>query len=77
MDNLFEIIEKFVFLKFAILIIIILYFVVLIAKVCDIAKNSRDMYNNQIEELELLERIAKALEQEPEPYVIESDDEKT
>ncbi len=75
MDGLFELIEKFAIMKFAILIIIILYFVVLLAKVWDIAKNSRDMYNNQLEELELLERIANALESsDSEPYIIEKED---
>lgn len=86
------IIETYGIIVIGIAVIKIIYFVVLLCKICDTANQSfkinkdiNDIYDNQLDELhnqreiirllseqnEKLDRIAYALEQDSEPYVIE------
>lgn len=86
------IIETYGVIIIGISVIKIIYFVVLLCKICDTANQSfkinkdiNDIYDNQLDELhnqreiirllseqnEKLDRIAYALEQDSEPYVIE------
>lgn len=87
------IIETYGIIVIGIAVIKIIYFVVLLCKVCDTANQSyrinkdiNDIYDNQLDELnnqreiikllseqnEKLDRIAYELEQDSEPYVIET-----
>lgn len=51
-----------IILKIVLLLIPIIYFLVLFIKVSDNEKNTRDIYNNQMEEINLLEQIKNTLD---------------
>lgn len=58
-----ELITGSIILKIILLLIPIIYFLVLFIKVSDNEKNTRDIYNNQMEEINLLEQIKNTLDE--------------
>lgn len=65
--DIIEFIEVYIggsiILKIILLLIPIIYFLVLFIKVSDNEKNTRDIYNNQMEEINLLEQIKNTLDE--------------
>ena len=58
-----ELITESIVLKIILFLIPVIYFIVLFIKVSDNEKNTREIYNNQIEEIKLLEQIANTLDE--------------
>lgn len=58
-----ELITGSIILKIILFLIPVIYFIVLFIKVSDNEKNTREIYNNQIEEIKLLEQIANTLDE--------------
>ena len=79
--NLENIIETYGTIVTVIIILKIIYYLILISRIGDIKYEIKKELNKQdelkmilIEQNKKLERIAKALEQETEPYIIEKED---
>lgn len=79
--NLENIIETYGTIVTVIIILKIIYYLILISRIGDIKYEIKKELNKQdelkmilIEQNKKLERIAKALEQETEPYIIKKED---